>query len=326
MRYVVYGAGAVGGVVGALLHRAGHDVVLIARGDHLARIRADGLTLLWPGGQSVEHTPAVGHPREVDWRDGDVVLLTVKSDATPAAATALAAVAPESTPVVSVQNAVANEPTLLRFFARVYGVCVMAPTSHLAPGLVEANCDPVPAILDIGRYPDGVDDVCRSMAQAFADAGIVSEPRADIMAWKYRKLVMNLGNAVQAVCRRADGYDELRDAIRSEATAVLDAAGIEPVSEADDARRRGDILQAKEIVGRPRTGSSSWQSLERRTGSIESDYLNGEIVWLGRRHGVATPANELIRREANRLADQRSGPGDVDPRDLLARLAADRSR
>ena len=44
-RYVVYGAGAVGGVIGARLHLAGHDVTLVARGEHLARIRSDGLVL-----------------------------------------------------------------------------------------------------------------------------------------------------------------------------------------------------------------------------------------------------------------------------------------
>lgn len=320
MRFVGYGAGAVGGVVGALLHRAGHEVVLIARGEHLAVIQARGLTLLWPGGSSLEQIPAVGHPREVDWRGDEVVLLGVKSDATLAAAVELARAAPPSIAVVSLQNAVANEPTLLRFFACVYGVCVMAPTGHLEPGIVEAHCHPTAAILDIGRYPDGVDDTCRSVAAAFADSGMVSEARADIMRWKYRKLVMNLGNAVQAACGDREGVDELRDLIRREAAAALAAARIEPVSEAEDAERRGDILKVGEIAERPRTGGSSWQSLERRTGSIETDYLNGEIVWLGRRYGVATPANELIRREATRLAEERSGPGTVDPRDLLGRL------
>ena len=320
MRFVGYGAGAVGGVVGALLHRVGHEVVLIARGEHLAAIQARGLTVLWPGGSTIEQIPAVGHPRQVDWRGDEVVLLGVKSDATLAAAVELAEAAPPSIAVVSLQNSVANEPTLLRFFEDVYGVCVMAPTGHLEPGVVEAHCHPTPAILDIGRYPDGVDSACRSIAAALEDAGIVSEARCDIMRWKHRKLVMNLGNAVQAVCGSRDGVDELRDLIRSEAAVALDAAGIEPISEAEDADRRGDILRVGEISERPRTGGSSWQSLERRTGSIESDYLNGEIVWLGRRYGTATPANELIRREATRLAAQRCGPGTVDPRGLLARL------
>src|SRR6478672_1824360 len=157
MRYVVFGAGAVGGVVGGLLHRVGFEVVLIARGAHLEAIQRDGLRLASPAGQTVEAIPAVAHPDDVDWRHDDVVLLAVKSDATLAAAQALAAVAPASIAVVSMQNGVANEGVLLRWFDCVYGVCVMAPTAHLEPGLVEAHCYPTPAILDIGRYPEGVD-------------------------------------------------------------------------------------------------------------------------------------------------------------------------
>ncbi len=321
MRCVVYGAGAVGGVVGALLHRAGREVVLVARGDHLAAIQQHGLRLETPTGASVERIPAVASPAAVDWRPDDVVLLAVKSNATVEAVASLAAVAPASVAIVCLQNGVANEPTALRWFANVYGVCVMAPTSHLEPGVVEANCSPTPAILDIGRYPGGTDATTEAVAAAFAAAGIVSQPRPDIMAWKYRKLMMNLANAVQAVCSRTEGFVELREVLLVEGEAALSAAGIEVVSEAEDAERRADILQRKEIPGRPRSGGSSWQSLERRTGAIEADYLNGEVIWLGRRYDVATPGNELIRREAVRLAGERLGPGSVDPRDLLQRLA-----
>ncbi len=320
MRFVVFGAGAVGGVVGGLLHRAGQDVVLIARGEHLTAIQRDGLRLVSPTDASVEHVRAVGSPDEVDWRPDDVVLLAVKSDATVAAVTGLAAAAPPGISLVCLQNGVANEPTALRWFEHVYGVCVMAPTGHLEPGVVEAHCSPTPAMLDIGRYPDGVDATAQAVAGAFTAAGMPSYAFPDIMVWKYRKLMMNLGNAVYAVCSRGDGFDELRDVIRGEGGSALAAAGIEPVSEAKESERRGNILQSKPIAGRPRGGGSSWQSLERRTGAIETDYLNGEIVLLGRRYGVATPANELIRREANRLAAERSGPGVVDPRSLLAAL------
>ena len=306
--------------MGALLHRAGHGVQLIARGPHLEAIQRDGLTLLWPGGRATEPIPAVGHPDQIGWRSDDVVQLAVKSDATAAAAAALAAVAPPDVAVVSLQNAVANEPLLLRYFARVYGVCVMAPTGHLEPGVVEAHCHPTPAILDLGRYPEGVDAACTEIAAAFEDAGIVSEPRPDIMRWKYRKLVMNLGNAVQAVCRRDDGYDELVARVRAEGEAALAAAGIVPVTAEQDAQRRGDILQSRQIEGRPRTGGSSWQSLARGTGRIESDYLNGEIVWLGRRYDVATPANETVRRRANAASARGDEPGLTPPADVLAEL------
>src|SRR5262249_41672437 len=137
MRWVVVGAGAVGGVVGARLAGAGHDVVLVARGEHLAAIRRSGLRLLTPDDDAVLRVPAVGSASEVDWRPGDGALLAVKSMATAGLLTELAAACdPGSTPVVSLQNGVANEPAALRYFANVYGICVMLPTSHLEPGVV----------------------------------------------------------------------------------------------------------------------------------------------------------------------------------------------
>lgn len=63
----------------------------------------------------------------------------------------------------------------------------------------------MPGLLDLGRYPAGVDETALSVAAAFTKAGFVSEPRDDIMRWKYRKLVMNLGNAVTALCGTGSG-------------------------------------------------------------------------------------------------------------------------
>jgi 2-dehydropantoate 2-reductase len=183
MRFVVVGAGAVGGVVGGLLHRSGAEVVLIARGAHLERIQQHGLRLLTFDGDTDEQVSAVASVAQVDWRADDVALLATKSDASNALLPEIAAVAPPSVSVVCLQNGIANEPAALRWFEKVYGITVMAPTTHLEPGVVEANCGPVAAILDIGRYPDGVDDTAREVAAALERTGIVSEPRVDIMRW-----------------------------------------------------------------------------------------------------------------------------------------------
>ena len=79
LRYVVFGAGAIGAVVGGRLFQAGRDVTLIARGAHLAALQADGLRLESPAGTDLVRIPAVGHPREVAWDARHVVLLAVKS-------------------------------------------------------------------------------------------------------------------------------------------------------------------------------------------------------------------------------------------------------
>ena len=69
-----------------------------------------------------------------------------------------------------------------------------------------------------------------------------------------------------------------------------------------------------------RGGGSTLQSLARGTGAVEVDYLNGEIVWLGRQHGVPTPANELVRRVANEMARAGAPPRSITARELLDQL------
>ena len=100
-------------------------------------------------------------PPRSSGRPDSVVLLCVKSHQTATALDDLAAHAPDATPVVSVQNGVANERAILRRFARTYAVCVMLPSGHLEPGVVAQKCHPTPGILDVGRIPRGVDELDR---------------------------------------------------------------------------------------------------------------------------------------------------------------------
>jgi 2-dehydropantoate 2-reductase len=301
-RFIIYGSGAIGGGLGALLQRAGHQVVFIARGAHLASLRSSGLQLVTQAGTETIAVQAVASPADAAIASSDVVLLAMKGNDTEAALDELEVVADPQTPVVCVQNGVANELAALRRFANVYGVCVMFPAAHLEPGVVQLRSWPVPAILDVGRYPAGVDETTAIVANAFRSAGCHSVSRQDIMRWKYSKLLANLVSAVDAIAAPSDTVTEIINLVRTEGEEVLTAAGISFASAEEDRVRRGDILRVSAVNGARGGGSSSWQSLARGTGSIESDYLNGEIVLLGRLHGVPTPANEVVRRLANRLA------------------------
>ena len=297
MRFVVVGAGAVGGVVGARMAQHGHDVVLVARGPHLEAIRADGLRLDSPDGSVTIAIDAVADPAAAGIEAGDVVLLAVKSQDTPAALDALAAAAPATVPVVCLQNGVANEREALRRFRDVYGCCVMSPTNHLRPGVVEASSTPITGLLDLGRYPAGVDHVAKSVAAAFAGSTFGSVPRPDIMAWKYQKLLMNLANAVEALAgRQAAAGDVTRRAV-AEGRACFAAAGITSVPDDEERARRGDAIRIGRIDGHPRGGGSTWQSLARGA-PVETDHLNGEVVLLGRLHGVPTPVNAALQQLA----------------------------
>ena len=320
MRFLIYGAGAIGGGIGGRLFEPGHDVTLIARGDHLAALQRDGLTLISPAGSETLKVPAVGHPGEAEPAPGDVVVLAMKSQHTEGAVAELAAAAPEGVAVFCAQNGVDNERMALRLFPDVYGVSVMMPATHLEPGVVITNSVGRTGLLDLGRYPHGVDTTASAVAEALTGATFASEARADIMRWKYRKLLMNLGNAIEAVCGPVGRASELVTLVRDEGVAALAAAGIVAVSSEEDQARRGDLLRMRPVEGRRREGGSSWQSLIRGTGSIEADFLNGEIVLLGRLHGVPTPANALLQRLANQAAAEGRAPGFLSPEEVLARL------
>ena len=333
MRYIVIGAGAVGGTIGGRLFESGHEVVLVARGPHLDALRAHGLRLATPDGTSTLRIPAIGRPGELELRDGDVLVLAVKTQDAEAVLAEWAwqpvrggTVAAESLPVVCAQNGVASERFALRRFRQVYGMCVWLPATHLEPGTVEAEGVPLAGLLHIGRYPAGTDAIATRIGGDLADSRFLAPVTAEAMRWKHGKLLSNLSNAIEAVCgfgaAEADPSAVLRRRATAEGAAVLDAAGIAHASEEESAQVRGDRVRILPVNGSPRAGGSSWQSLTRGTGSIEADFLNGEIVLLGRERGMPTPVNEVLQRLANQAARERRAPGRMTPGEVMALIAA----
>ena len=316
MRIVVFGAGAVGGVIAGRLFEHGNEVVAIARGAHFEQMRDHGMQLVDPDGTVTLRIPVVDDPARIDWRADDVVLVTTKTQDSTGAFDSLVAAAGADVPVVCVQNGVENERIALRRFAHVYAVCVMLPAEHLEPGVVVASSAPISGLLDIGRYPAGVDDTTESVAHALAGSTFESIPRPDVMRWKYRKLLMNLANAVEALFEPGDDATELGRLVRREGSAVLQAAAIDVASVEEDRERRGERLTPRLARG----GGSTWQSMRRGTGSLETDYLNGEIAMLARMHGVASPANALLQATANDAARRKLEPVSIRASDLLERL------
>lgn len=320
MRFVIYGAGAIGGALGGRMFQYGHDVVLIARGAHYEAMRDHGLRLVDPDNEVELPVPVVEHPSKISFTRDDVVVLAMKTQDTEPALDALETHAPPEIAIVCAQNGVENERRALRRFAHVYAMCVMCPAAHLEPGVVEASSTPITGLMDLGCYPTGIDERAEAIAHAIASSTFESVPRRDVMRWKYTKLLMNLGNAVEALAGHAEGAGEIARRSRSEGAAVLRAAGIDAASREEDAERRGDRLQPRPIGGALRGGGSSWQSLRRGSGSIETDYLNGEIALLGRIHGVPTPVNATLQRLANAAARDRRPPGSMTPEEILVRI------
>ncbi|MEU4712771.1 2-dehydropantoate 2-reductase N-terminal domain-containing protein [Micromonospora purpureochromogenes] len=322
MRYVIIGAGAVGGTIGVRLGEAGNDVTLVARGAHLDAIRRRGLTLRTPDRTVTWRGPATDAPGERPLPADTVLVLTVKSQDSPAALAAWAdapvaggGTAGERLPLFTAQNGVANEPAALRLFARVHAVCVWLPATHLEPGVVVANGYPHPGMLHLGRYPAGSDALDHAVAADLTGAGFVAPVRDDVMRWKYGKLLANLGNGLQALLG-GDVPTDLHDRVRAEGQAVLAAAGIAHTSTEEEAAERGDRVGHRPVDGQERSGSSTWQSLARGVGSTEVDHLNGEIVLLGRLHEVPTPANAAVAYAVRRAARERIPAGGFPPAEL----------
>jgi 2-dehydropantoate 2-reductase len=310
MRFVIYGAGAIGGVAGARLHQSGHDVALIARGAHGEAIAAHGLTLITPKEHATLRIPVALSPYELQINADDVVMLATKGQDTWDALTALRAATDERPALVLLQNGVENERMALRLFPDVYGALVMSPTAHVEPGTVLAYGTSFTGTLDIGRYPTGIDALTQQVCAALERSRYESIPRENIMVYKYAKMITNLGNAVQAVCGLGPDAKELTQRVRAEGRAVLSAVGIpHDVPDVLDINVQWKRWGAGEIDGLPRQGGSTWQSITRGTGSVESDYLNGEIVLLARQNGLEAPLNETLQRLAQETARGGHQPG-----------------
>jgi 2-dehydropantoate 2-reductase len=264
MRYIIIGAGAIGGTIGARLLQDGHEIVLVARGAHLDARRRGGLRFATPDGMLTLPVAAVGGPGELPLQADDVLILGVKSQDAAAALDTWAwqpvtggGVAAQALPVFCALNGVASERIALRRFRRVYGVCVWLPATHLQPGVIEAQGAPMTGLLPVGRYPAGADDTARQIADDLAASRFLAPVREDVMRLKYGKLLSNLGNAVEALCGPASAPGQeppdaagLRRRAREEGETVLAAAGIDYVSRPELAALRGDQSGPSRYAGR----------------------------------------------------------------------------
>ena len=214
-RYVIVGAGAIGGTVGGVLARAGIPTVLVARGRHAEILAANGLTLTTPDG--IFHTPvsAVSRPEHVRLTRHDVLVFTTKTQQLDAALQewvdqpvhgpdGVVGTAGDLLPALTALNGVAAEEKALRYFRQVFGVCVWLPAVHLEPGEVIVRSWPVVGQFHIGRWPAPLrtpadDEFLQRLTQAWSTAGVRVNAVDDVAPWKYNKLLSNLGNAVGAL-------------------------------------------------------------------------------------------------------------------------------
>jgi 2-dehydropantoate 2-reductase len=336
-RYVIVGAGAIGGTVGAVLTRAGILAVLVARGRHAEVLTTRGLTLRTPDGTFRTAVSAAARPEDVYLNEGDVLVFATKTQQLDAALRewvdrpvhgrdGVIGTAGERLPAMTALNGVAAEEMSLRYFGRVFGICVWLPAVHVEPGEVMVRSWPVAGQFHIARWPASAatrEDAAllAELAKSWSAAGIRVNLPDDVAPWKFNKLLSNLGNAVGALTADATEAGGLVAAVRGEGEQVLRHAGIEFVSFETSTAARADGPTIRPVPGwNLGPSNSTWQSMSRNTGNVETDYLNGEIVRLAHRHGFAAPLNGALARAARAAIRDGLGPGSYSAAQLAGLL------
>ncbi len=312
MRYVIYGAGGVGSIMGGHLARTGHDVILIGRPGHVSVINNNGLRLITPTGTYVLRIPAVTNPSQIDFATGDVIFLCMKGQDTELALKDLKKVS-EDIPVFCFQNGVRNEEIAIRYFSGVYGVMVRVGAVYLTDGEVIARRDP-PGWYIIGRYPEGTDELTETVAEELRTAGYLIRTTADVMPYKWGKLMGNLRNAIGAIANGdRESMQLIYNAVFQEAQAIVQKAGIKWISQEQVTRDWPEIMAPLHRQLNTEAQSSTWQSLARHQGSVETEFLNGEIVRVAKKLGFQAPINEKLMEISQEMAENHELPGKYTP-------------
>lgn len=294
MRIAVFGAGAVGGYYGIRLAQAGHDVSLVARGAHLAAIRAHGLRLESVVGDAILHASRVtDRPEdvgEVEW-----VICGVKSWQLPDAARAMRPLVGEAGSVLPLQNGVDAADVIAAELGpgRVIGGTTWILSEIAEPGLIRhTGAEPRIAIGELGG---GSSTRVDALADALQRAGVNTRVSHDVLSEIWGKfLFIAAVSGVGAVTRQPLGA--WRDV--PETRALLRAA----VAEAAAVGRARGVALAEDVVERTldfvdRLPPHSTASMQRDVAAgrpSELDAQSGALVRLGREAGVDVRAHAFI--------------------------------
>ena len=294
----VMGAGAVGCYYGGMLARAGHDVTLIARPQHVEAVQRSGLRMETK--MFDEQVPMRASEEASGARGAKLVLFSVKSTDTERAGAALAPYVERDAVILTLQNGVDNAERLAATLGRnVVPAVVYVAVEMAGPGHVRHH----------GRREllIGPSAASARIAAAFIAAGVPVEVSDNVIGALWAKLIVNCAyNALSAITQlpygrmvRGDGVPAVMGDVVDECLAVARAAGIDVP---------GDLLKAVPQIAETMPGqfSSTAQDLARGK-PTEIDHLNGFVVRKGDALGVSTPANRVLLALV-KLLEERGSP------------------
>ena len=296
MKVAVMGAGSIGGYFGGMLARDGHDVTLIARGEHLDAIRRDGLKMQTEAGDFVVPCSATDNPGDVG--PVDLALLTTKTYHNADAVPAMSPMVGPATAVLCLQNGIDSFQPLLGAFpnAVVLPGAAYIEASRLGPGAVRQAGPVVRIVTGPVRGADPAHGRhAQAIAEAFQAAGVPAEASGDIAVtlWtkflfiatmagtsslareyindllprpEWRKIIIGCMEEIERA-GRASGVD-LAAGIVTDTLSYIESGG---------AAMRAS-MHADLVAGRP----------------MELEALNGAVVRAGEATGMPTPINDVI--------------------------------
>ncbi len=325
-KYVILGAGSIGCYVGGMMAAGGSDVVMLGRERLLGVLQEYGLKI-----SDNEAGGCILSPDELQYTtdasalsEADVIFVCVKSMGTEDAATQIAKHAPQSAAIVSLQNGVSNAPTLREALPDHKVLAGMVPYNVVNLGNGHFHKGTSGAIV-IEESDEGV-YIMVDMVRTHLDVTLSD----DIEGVLWGKVLINMNNAINMLSNRplreellTIGYRRVWAACIKEGMAVLKAANIKPLKSSGL-----DPVLFSKILGLPnfillrvakglarideKARSSMWEDLQQGR-APEIDYINGEIIRLGREVGVATPVNDkIVELVKHSFAEGRSPaiPGD----------------
>ena len=284
-KVAVMGAGAVGCYYGGMLARAGHEVTLIGRAQHVEAVRRTGLRL--QTGAFDASVPMQASEEASGVRGAKLVLFSVKSPDTERAGASLEPHLDPDAVILTLQNGVDNAERLSAAIGRdVVPAVVYVATEMAGPGHVRHH--------GRGELVIGASAASSRIAAAFGAAGVPVDISDNVNGALWAKLIVNCAyNALSAITQlpygrlvQGEGIPAVMRAVVDECLAVARAAGVDVP---------GDMHQAVPRIAETMPGQSSSTAQDLSRGKpTEIDHLNGVVVRKGQALGVATPANALL--------------------------------